>query len=597
MRPPGEHGRRGWRGLVDRVTLWLSPEEERLALDGGQNVQRYLESYHRFRRESSLVDLSTLTSAHRKLGSSLHRGAETQEVIPPAFIYAAARLPEVMPGVEKVILTSSLNYLMDRCGPVEGWREEQASKRRRLAYFDGRVSLAMLVNSHSDLDDIVPSLCAYQIEWNKMHRRLAESRLGPALARGDEQASRVPDELRRALGLTRPDFDTLADLWGDGWDEKIKAVAARKKNISLSMLPMIDADFGRVASEWWEYVLDIFGHLDLPNRPVYMVTSNNHSLVNLLTGFALDHRDAITGWIAEQGGEELRRKLDHLRGEEVQAWLNLLYFGQGKLLSQDPVLADANRRLERETGIRRTGQVAPLLAEAQAMELCQIVPARLDGRLALPRPDALAESRAIILNTDYPLGFAAYHLIKCADRYLKDWRGLFILGKSAAMIGRLGDIMIPTHVRDVHFKRLYMFQNCFSARNLVPYLEESAVFDDQRSLTVHGTFLHSWDAVRHLHLADFTGIEMEAGPCLAAVAEHLGVDLSRESRVLRLPHLPDFSLGILHYTSDTPYNVRASLLSAPLGLTGLESTYSCSLAILQYILDRETGRTAWHGPH
>ncbi len=50
------------------------------------------------------------------------------------------------------------------------------------------------------------------------------------------------------------------------------------------------------------------------------------------------------------------------------------------------------------------------------------------------------------------------------------------------------------------------FQNCFSARNLVPYLHEAAVFDDQRSLTVHGTFLHSWDAVRGLHRADFTGI-------------------------------------------------------------------------------------------
>jgi hypothetical protein len=49
---------------------------------------------------------------------------------------------------------------------------------------------------------------------------------------------------------------------------------------------------------------------------------------------------------------------------------------------------------------------------------------------------------------------------------------------------------------------------------------------------------------------------------------------------------------MLHYTSDTPYNLRASLLSRPLGLTGLEATYCSSLAILQRILDQECMRGA-----
>ena len=85
-----------------------------------------------------------------------------------------------------------------------------------------------------------------------------------------------------------------------------------------------------------------------------------------------------------------------------------------------------------------------------------------------------------------------------ADR-AKDLRGVYIMGKSAAMIGRLGDIMIPSEISDEHTQNRYMFKNCFSVRNLVGHLGSMAVFDDQKSVTVRGTFLHNWDSVKHLH--------------------------------------------------------------------------------------------------
>ena len=265
---------------------------------------------------------------------------------------------------------------------------------------------------------------------------------------------------------------------------------------------------------------------------------------------------------------------------------NLLYLAQDGLLARQPDLAREKATMEREAGVHRSGPVPPLLAETQVVEINQLIPQRLDPRLSLPDPAALARSRAVILNTDYPLGFGAYHLIRCVGRFLPHWRGLFVLGKSAAMIGRLGDVMIPTQVRDVHSARLFELPNAMNTRRVTPYVHDAAVFDDQRSLTVHGTFLHSWDTVRRLHRADFTGIEMEAGPCLAALTDHFSPLLAGRTGLTRLALPQNFNLGILHYTSDTPYNLRASLLSKPLGLTGLESTYSCSLAILQYILER-----------
>ena len=49
--------------------------------------------------------------------------------------------------------------------------------RRRQLLFDGKGTLAAFVSSISDIDDLIPSLTAFQIEWNKMHACLSESSL------------------------------------------------------------------------------------------------------------------------------------------------------------------------------------------------------------------------------------------------------------------------------------------------------------------------------------------------------------------------------------------------------------------------------------
>ena len=562
-----------------------------MSMGSGPEIQRFLQSYHRLRHQCTELELRCLEPVHREMCSSLHRDADAPEINASAFLYASARLPDCMPQTDRVILASSQSSLESNLKTsLQGWQLVQAQKRRRTTYFNGEQTLAVLLTSISDLDDIIPGLCAFQIEWNKMHRRLDQSPLGLELARGRTAASELGDELRRVLGLNRADFETLQGLWGRGWDRKIAAIAGGEKDLLLCTLPMLDEDFQDIARIWWDDLLRIFEAYDLPNRPVYLVTSNNHSLVNLSLGFASRHKEPILDCARGMHDPEFVSHCNRVLAEDPDSLFNFLYYAQPGFVQQNPVLEGTIADMERESGIRRTAALEPLLAEAQVIELAKLRPRRLDPRLGVARPEALTRSKAVILNTDYPLGFGAYHLLQTAADRLHQWRGLFVLGKSAAMIGRLGDIMIPTQVRDVHHERLYSFHNCFSARNLVPYLHEAAVFDEQRSLTVHGTFLHSWDAVRSLHRADFTGIEMEAGPCLAALADRFQARSSRAAGCVDLELPPDFHLGILHYASDTPYNLRASLLSAPLGLNGLEATYACSLAILQYILDQEAGR-------
>ena len=62
-------------------------------------------------------------------------------------------------------------------GRIEDWEPVEAPARRRRWYDSGRGTLAVLLASTSDLDDAIPTLVAYQLEWNKLHALLRAAEL------------------------------------------------------------------------------------------------------------------------------------------------------------------------------------------------------------------------------------------------------------------------------------------------------------------------------------------------------------------------------------------------------------------------------------
>ena len=57
-------------------------------------------------------------------------------------------------------------------GPLDDWEPVEAPARRRRWYDGGGDTLAVLLASASDVDDLVPTLVAFQIEWNKINQRM-----------------------------------------------------------------------------------------------------------------------------------------------------------------------------------------------------------------------------------------------------------------------------------------------------------------------------------------------------------------------------------------------------------------------------------------
>jgi hypothetical protein len=187
---------------------------------------------------------------------------------------------------------------------------------------------------------------------------------------------------------------------------------------------------------------------------------------------------------------------------------------------------------------------------------------------------------------------AAYHLLSRVGQAVGEVRGIYVMGKAATLNGRVGDVMLSGTVYDEHSRNTFLFKNAFTARDIAPFLRHGSVFDNQKAVTVRSAFLQSKEYMDAFYRSGYTVLEMEAGPFLGAVYELVNPKRVPSDEIVHLSAQVPFDVGIVHYASDTPYSRRQSLLSKSLSFFGVDSTYSCAIAIVRRIVELECARLA-----
>jgi hypothetical protein len=240
---------------------WRDRDDMHIAARAGKReVDLYVRTYNTLLESSGAVSISSLEPAHLTAASSLHAGAEEPEPDLSAFLYSVNRIPACIVEVQHIILGQS-HRAFGRAGfaEIESWQAASAPARRRRWYWNGGDTLGAYIASASDLDDLIPSIVAYQIEWNKMHDLLAAApavrdRLsapgGPTIAVDDPA-------LREALHLSEADWARLGLVWGDDLLPNLARVAGGHKRIDLRMLGGTYLGSGRSVRGWWCPVYDI----------------------------------------------------------------------------------------------------------------------------------------------------------------------------------------------------------------------------------------------------------------------------------------------------------------------------------------------------
>ena len=547
-------------------------------------IDLYIRTYYSLLRSSGDVRVRAFEEAHLFSRSSLHLGAEDPDPDLAAFAYSAARLPDCMPRIRRVVLGQSVAQFSAAGLPIEKWQVVRTRGRRRPLRWDGGENLAAFIASASDIDDFVPILTAYQLEWNKLHTRLAMAHLTDVIDDAQVAAALGTDE----VGVAR-----LRGALGPSSDQILREIAHHECDLFVRLLDGSFREYQRQAQRWWSAIAP---HVPA-GRPVYFVSSNSHSLANLLGGYARLHEAEIVEFLRRRNFEELAPRYDEAVAKgDLAGATNILYYSL-RAFVHDTGDAGAKGRMDhvqeadRAAGIRAMVSPGKIDVDAQVIDLAALRVENLDPRVRIPGVEKLVQSRALIINIDYPLGMAAYHHLSATALGVDDLRGIYIMGKAATLNGRVGDVMISKVVHDEHSTNTYMINNSLRASDVQPFMKHGTVLDNQKALTVRSAFLQNRDYMDVFYREGYTVMEMEAGPYLSAAYEIAEPRRHPKDEIVSLVDLKgQFELGVIHYASDTPYSRRQSLLSKSLSYFGMESTYGCAIAIARRIFTSELSR-------
>jgi len=540
-------------------------------------IDLYIRTYYSLLRSSGDVRVRAFEEAHLFSRSSLHLNAEDSQPDLAAFAYSAGRLPDCMPRIRRIVLGQSPAQFRNAGLAIEKWEIVRTRGRRRPLRWDGGSTLAAFIASASDIDDLVPILTSYQIEWNKLREKLLSARISDVAddsqlvgALGDDVAVQ---RLRGALGPRSNDI--LRDMLSHDCD------------LFLRLLDGSFREYQRSAQRWFAAIAPAIPE----GRPVYFVSSNSHSLANLLGGYAREHEAEIVEFLRRKDTEDLAPRYDEaVAAGDLGLATNILYYSLRAFVHEETGRMTQVQASDAASGIRSLQSPGKIDVDAQVIELAQLRPEKVDPRVRIPGIDRLISSRAVIVNIDYPLGMAAYHHLAAIAVGVDELRGIYIMGKAATLNGRVGDVMISKVIHDEHSSNTYMFRNALTAADVAPFMRYGTVLDNQKALTVRSAFLQNREYMDVFYREGYTVMEMEAGPYLSAAYEIAEPKRHPKDELVSLVDQDKFELGIIHYASDTPYSRRQSLLSKSLSYFGMESTYGCAAAITRRIFSSELAR-------
>src|SRR5918911_755889 len=208
-------------------------------------VELYQRTYSTLLRSSGETRLRVLEPSHRAMGSSLHPLADSDELDLGAFLYSIRRRPAGIVRARRIAMGQDPElFRRFGIGPLEEWEPVEAPARRRRWYDGGDDTLAALLASDSDVDDLVPTLVAFQIEWNKINARMRA-------AGWPDGHDAEPEECAATLGGAVDDWQRLRGTWGEAFGPQLREISSRRMSLRVRMLGGTQVGYARMTRRWW----------------------------------------------------------------------------------------------------------------------------------------------------------------------------------------------------------------------------------------------------------------------------------------------------------------------------------------------------------
>lgn len=539
-----------------------------------EHVTSYIQKIHSSLKGQgrSTVRVSSFFDAHAQSRSLLHPHAHTKKSDISALVYSILRLPPEIFVTREIILGQSDRVFTKERINVNAavWRDTKAIARRRKCRFHrGTKILAVFIASISDVEDLVTMVTALSLEIVKLHKQLQKKNV-------TLNSCFLPD-----------DWKKLQEALGENMHAFMQCIY-NPRDIEITLLAGSHVDYSKAVQQWWIHIAATRKkyHFNVYKQPLYFVSSNSHSLLHLLSGFALKKERVLR----QDNAQLLAREREAFQKEQVPRE-NMLYYLSRFSEMRSMELRKEKEQFEQRHGMVRLPSFNHIDIEAQVIAVRDVVRNTFCDpriRLTAAMKRKLGKSNALILNIAYPLGLAAYSILREVTENAPEVYGVYIMGKAASLNASVGDITIPDGVFDTHTKNKIFVRNIFESKMFRPFCPKNAIIAQQKTVSVRRTFLQNERSLKEDFHNGYSIVEMEAGPYMNRVFEMLYPERYPENATFVLD--ADFRLGLAYYVSDTPHQHGVNLGVKRLTWEGLNATYAISIGIVNDIFQTEASR-------
>lgn len=325
----------------------------------------------------------------------------------------------------------------------------------------------------------------------------------------------------------------------------------KKREISFS--PVLRERIGHhiIGEKWANNIKKALKDNHLIDRPLHIISSNMHSVINMLYSF-----NALGKDIQSVKEMDVYKELSSSSHKDMRD--KVLSFAQKDGLIFLPDTSGAN-------------------IDVQIIDLKKVDFKNTPFAELAPSPEG------VIIVMDYAFGEQAFEVM---DELLKPYEtkkeskqmnvsSISLMGKAGILCGHKGDIMIPTsHIIEGPADN-YVFENGLKAEDFKG--NRLGVFEGPM-VTVLGTSLQNKDLLEYFKESSWNviGLEMEGGHYQKAI---------QIASQIRHYISPDVKVMYAYYASDNPLETGSTLASGGLGLTGVKPVYLITKMILNKILE------------
>jgi len=498
-----------------------------------QSIKAHLENYYAKIQSGNPFRISEIVNTYLAMDTAMSKFS---------YNYAVHRLPPEMEYFPKIYLIKDHTEIFDIDSRENKWQKTRAKERRRFSYYNQTQNiLAFQIASDSDIDDIINCIIAYQLEVNKV-----------------QNPKRLFFQKEKKLNI---DFEINS---------------SKNKNNTY----FINAD------NWMKQTLDKSLVLDIATKPIYFVSSNMHSLVNVTGGFVYHYQNEIFNYIISNDDKLKQSWLEIKESNNILRVNDFLYYISGKYFKNNLDELEMKKTYERELGIVQFKANDFIESSIQIIPIASIAKSKyLDPYIKLSDKEKISSSDAYIINIEYPLGYAAYFILNEFLKEINNIKGIYIMGKAAILSGEIGDVQIPISIFDERSGNTININNIFNSSFPQTSLQ-SKILLNQKATSVYGTFLENINQLKQYNQKGINIVEMESGPYLNAIYQNMNkienLPFGQEFSINKFP----FDFGIINYASDNP--LSQTLGEGQMNMKGIEPTYLASLAIIQRIIDLES---------